>query len=122
MSIAKDIAILRAAGAVDLSEKEGCFVKKDSSGKLVLCAAADTAPLGVVHVGGEADCPTDYILPAYPGIVRVRLSASVTVAEGALLYLDAGGTLKGGATGTKVAVACQASTGGELIDAYLITR
>ena len=43
---------MRAESGVDLRKCEGCFVKKDTSGKLVLCDKSDI-PLGVVHVGGD---------------------------------------------------------------------
>lgn len=103
---------MRAESGVDLRKCEGCFVKKDTSGKLVLCDKSDI-PLGVVHVGGDEGEDTDYLLPAHQGIVGVRLSESPgSVEEGTRLVLDDGGTAKAGDTGTLVAVACEPGTGG----------
>lgn len=110
---------MRAASGEDLRECEGCFVKKDASGKLVLCGKSDI-PLGMVHVGGDKDEDTDYILPAHQGIVGVRLSESPgSVEEGTRLVLDDGGTAKAGDTGTLVAVACEPGTGGQLLESYM---
>lgn len=119
MAIIHQQAVMRAVSGVDLRECEGCFVKKDTSGKLVLCGKSDI-PLGVVHVGGDAGDDTDYILPAHQGIVGVRLSASPgSVEEGTRLVLDDEGTAKAGDTGTLVAVACEPGTGGQLLESYL---
>ena len=110
---------MRAESGVDLRKCEGCFVKKDTSGKLVLCDKSDI-PLGVVHVGGDEGEDTDYHLPAHQGIVGVRLSESPgSVEEGTRLVLDDGGTAKAGDTGTLVAVACEPGTGGQLLESYL---
>ena len=120
MAIIHQQAVMRAESGVDLRECEGCFVKKDASGKLVLCTENDTAPLGVVHVGGDEGEMTDYLLPAHQGIVGVRLSESPgSVEEGTRLVLDDGGTAKAGDTGTLVAVACEPGTGGQLLESYL---
>lgn len=120
MAIIHQQAVMRAESGVDLRECEGCFVKKDASGKLVLCTANDTAPLGVVHVGGDVGEQTDYILPAHQGIVGVRLHSSPgSVTEGTRLVLAASGTVKAGTTGTLVAVACEDGTGEQLLEAYL---
>ena len=119
MAIIHQQAVMRAESGVDLRECEGCFVKKDTSGKLVLCGKSDI-PLGVVHVGGDEGEDTDYILPAHQGIVGVRLSESPgSVEEGTRLVLDDGGTAKAGDTGTLVAVACEPGTGGQLLESYL---
>jgi len=119
MAIIHQQAVMRAESGEDLRECEGCFVKKDTSGKLVLCGKSDI-PLGVVHVGGDKGEDTDYILPAHQGIVGVRLSASPgSVEEGTRLVLDDGGTAKAGDTGTLVAVACEPGTGGQLLESYL---
>ena len=75
MAIIHQQAVMRAESGMDLRKCEGCFVKKDTSGKLVLCGKSDI-PLGVVHVGGDEGEDTDYILPAHQGIVGVRLSES----------------------------------------------
>ena len=108
---------MRAESGVDLRKCEGCFVKKDTSGKLVLCDKSDI-PLGVVHVGGDEGEDTDYLLPAHQGIVGVRLSESPgSVEEGTRLVLDDGA--KAGDTGTLVAVACEPGTGGQLLESYL---
>ena len=110
---------MRAESGVDLRKCEGCFVKKDTSGKWVLCDKSDI-PLGVVHVGGDEGEDTDYLLPAHQGIVGVRLSESPgSVEEGTRLVLDDGGTAKAGDTGTLVAVACEPGTGGQLLESYL---
>ena len=110
---------MRAESGVDLRKCEGCFVKKDTSGKLVLCDKSDI-PLGVVHVGGDEGEDTDYLLPAHQGIVGVRLSESPgSVEEGTRLVLDDGGTAKAGDTGTLVAVACEPGAGGQLLESYL---
>ena len=109
----------QAVMSMDLRKCEGCFVKKDTSGKLVLCGKSDI-PLGVVHVGGDEGEDTDYILPAHQGIVGVRLSESPgSVEEGTRLVLDDGGTATAGDTGTQVAVACEPGTGGQLLESYL---
>lgn len=119
MAIIHQQAVMRAKSGVDLRECEGCYIKKDSSGKLVLCGKSDI-PLGVVHVGGDKDEDTDYILPAHQGIVGVRLSESPgSVEEGTRLVLDDGGTAKAGDTGTLVAVACESGTKGQLLESYL---
>ena len=119
MAIIHQQAVMRAVSGVDLRECEGCFVKKDTSGKLVLCGKSDI-PLGVVHVGGDEGEDTDYILPAHQGIVGVRLSESPgSVEEGTRLVLDDEGTAKAGDTGTLVAVACEPGTGGQLLESYL---
>ena len=110
---------MRAESGVDLRKCEGCFVKKDTSGKLVLCDKSDI-PLGVVHVGGDEGEDTDYLLPAHQGIVGVRLSESPdSVEEQTRLVLDDGGIAKAGDTGTLVAVACEPGTGGQLLESYL---
>ena len=119
MAIIHQQAVMRAESGMDLRKCEGCFVKKDTSGKLVLCGKSDI-PLGVVHVGGDEGEDTDYILPAHQGIVGVRLSESPgSVEEGTRLVLDDGGTAKAGDTGTLVAVACEPGTGGQLLESYL---
>ena len=119
MAIIHQQAVMRAESGVDLRKCEGCFVKKDTSGKLVLCGKSDI-PLGVVHVGGDEGEDTDYILPAHQGIVGVRLSESPgSVEEGTRLVLDDGGTATAGDTGTQVAVACEPGTGGQLLESYL---
>lgn len=119
MAIIHQQAVMRAESGVDLRECEGCFVKKDTSGKLVLCGKSDI-PLGVVHVGGDEGEDTDYLLPAHQGIVGVRLSESPgSVEEGTRLVLDDGGTATAGDTGTQVAVACEPGTGGQLLESYL---
>lgn len=119
MAIIHQQAVMRAESGMDLRKCEGCFVKKDTSGKLVLCGKSDI-PLGVVHVGGNEGEDTDYILPAHQGIVGVRLSESPgSVEEGTRLVLDDGGTATAGDTGTQVAVACEPGTGGQLLESYL---
>lgn len=119
MAIIHQQAVMRAESGMDLRKCEGCFVKKDTSGKLVLCGKSDI-PLGVVHVGGDEGEDTDYILPAHQGIVGVRLSESPgSVEEGTRLVLDDGGTATAGDTGTQVAVACEPGTGGQLLESYL---
>lgn len=119
MAIIHQQAVMRAESGMDLRKCEGCFVKKDTSGKLVLCGKSDI-PLGVVHVGGDEGEGTDYILPAHQGIVGVRLSESPgSVEEGTRLVLDDGGTATAGDTGTQVAVACEPGTGGQLLESYL---
>lgn len=119
MAIIHQQAVMRAKSGMDLRKCEGCFVKKDTSGKLVLCGKSDI-PLGVVHVGGDEGEDTDYILPAHQGIVGVRLSESPgSVEEGTRLVLDDGGTATAGDTGTQVAVACEPGTGGQLLESYL---
>ena len=118
MAIIHQQAVMRAESGMDLRKCEGCFVKKDTSGKLVLCGKSDI-PLGVVHVGGDEGEDTDYILPAHQGIVGVRLSESPgSVEEGTRLVLDDGGTATAGDTGTQVAVACEPGTGGQLLESY----
>lgn len=119
MAIIHQQAVMRAESGMNLRKCEGCFVKKDTSGKLVLCGKSDI-PLGVVHVGGDEGEDTDYILPAHQGIVGVRLSESPgSVEEGTRLVLDDGGTATAGDTGTQVAVACEPGTGGQLLESYL---
>lgn len=119
MAIIHQQAVMRAESGMDLRKCEGCFVKKDTSGKLVLCGKSDI-PLGVVHVGGDEGEDTDYLLPAHQGIVGVRLSESPgSVEEGTRLVLDDGGTATAGDTGTQVAVACEPGTGGQLLESYL---
>ena len=119
MAIIHQQAVMRAESGMDLRKCEGCFVKKDTSGKLVLCGKSDI-PLGVVHGGGDEGEDTDYILPAHQGIVGVRLSESPgSVEEGTRLVLDDGGTATAGDTGTQVAVACEPGTGGQLLESYL---
>lgn len=119
MAIIHQQAVMRAESGMDLRKCEGCFVKKDTSGKLVLCGKSDI-PLGVVHVGGDEGEDTDYILPAHQGIVGVRLSESPgSVEEGTRLVLDDGGTATAGDTGTQVAVTCEPGTGGQLLESYL---
>lgn len=119
MAIIHQQAVMRAESGEDLRKCEGCYIKKDASGKLFLCGKSDI-PLGVVHVGGDEGEDTDYILPAHQGIVGVRLSASPgSVEEGTRLVLDDGGTAKAGDTGTLVAVACEPGTGGQLLESYL---
>lgn len=119
MAIIHQQAVMRAESGMDLRKCEGCFVKKDTSGKLVLCGKSDI-PLGVVHVGGDEGEDTDYILPAHQGTVGVRLSESPgSVEEGTRLVLDDGGTATAGDTGTQVAVACEPGTGGQLLESYL---
>ncbi|WP_290503333.1 hypothetical protein [Akkermansia sp.] len=119
MAIIHQQAVMRAESGMDLRKCEGCFVKKDTSGKLVLCGKSDIR-LGVFHVGGDEGEDTDYILPAHQGIVGVRLSESPgSVEEGTRLVLDDGGTATAGDTGTQVAVACEPGTGGQLLESYL---
>lgn len=120
MSIYKETPIMRAESGVDLRPCDGCFVKKDASGKLQLAAAADTAPLGCVHVPGDQGQDTDYFLPSYPGIPRVKLhSTPGVVAEGTTLVLAGNGTVKAGTTGTMVAIAQESGEADALIGAIL---
>ena len=120
MAIIHQQAVMRAESAVDLRECEGCFVKKDAAGKLILCTENDTAPLGVVHVGGDKGEMTDYILPAHQGIVGVRLHSSPgSVTEGTKLVLAAKGTVKAGTAGIQVAVSCEEGTSSQLLEGYL---
>lgn len=121
MSIAYEIAIKRAESGVDLRGSEGCCIKKDASGKLVLCADGDTTVLGVIHVGGDKGEPTDYFLPNYSGVVRVKLHASSgKVTEGGKLMVAANGQHKAAtASGTVVAIAQEDGNAGELIEAIL---
>lgn len=121
MAIIHQEAIKRAESGVDLRACEGCAVKRNADGRLVLCAASDTAPLGVVHVGGNVGEMTDYILPGNSSIVGVKLHKDCgAVTEGTKLVLAANGTLKQAATGTAIAVACEAGVGEQLVEAYLI--
>ena len=110
---------MRAESGVDLRKCEGCFVKKDTTGKLVLCDKSDI-PLGVVRVVGVEVEDTDFLLPAQQGIVGGRVSESPgSVDEGTSLGLDDGCTAKAGDSGTLVAVACEPGTGGQLLESYL---
>lgn len=121
MAIIHQHAIKRAESGVDLRACEGCAVKRNAEGKLVLCAANDTAALGIVHVGGDVGEMTDYILPGCSSIVGVKLHRDCgTVTEGVKLVLAANGTLKQAATGMAIAVACESGVGEQLVEAYLI--
>lgn len=120
MSIYKDTPIMRAVSGVDLRPNEGCFIKKDASGKLILATSADTAPLGCIDTPGDKDEDTDYFLPNCPKVVRVKLhSAPGTVSEGTTLVLAGNGTVKAGTTGTMVAIAQEQGEADALIAAIL---
>lgn len=110
----------RAIGAVDLREKEGCLVKFDAAGKLVLCSGSDM-PVGVVNVGGDAGDYTDYFRLGNPGVVGVRLHASDcgTVTEGCRLVVAANGTVKQASSGLCVALACESGEKGQVLAATL---
>lgn len=120
MSIYKETPIMRAESGVDLRPCEGCFVKKDTSGKLQLTAASDTVSLGCVHVPGDKGQDTDYFLPSYPGIPRVKLSSTPNVVTaGTTLVLAGNGTVKAGMSGTMVAIAQEDGEADALIGAIL---
>lgn len=126
MAIIHEYAVMRAPSGEDLREHEGCAVKKDSSGKLVLCAATDANVLGFVHVGGDKDDQTDYILPAHSGIVGLKLHGTPgTVAEGTTLVLAASGRIKALPTsaGSYLAIgrACETGEADQLVEATLMT-
>lgn len=110
----------RAIGAVDLRDKEGCLVKLDAQGKLVLCSGSDI-PVGVVNVGGEAGDYTDYFRLGHPGTVGIRLHASDcgTVTEGCRLVVATNGTVKQATSGTAIALACEKGEKGQLLAATL---
>lgn len=125
MAIIHEHAVMRAPSGVDLRVNEGCAVKKDASGKLVLCAGNDTSVLGFVHVGGDVNDVTDYILPAHSGIVGLKLHGTPgTVAEGTTLVLAASGRVKALPTsaGTYLAVgtSCEDGEADQLIEATLM--
>lgn len=121
MAIFHETTAARALSGADLRESEGCFVKKNSDGKLVLCAASDS-PLGVIHVPGEQDDYTDFIRPGFAGTVGVRVAASSagTIVEGSPLVLAASGTVKQASSGKVVAIACEAAEAGQLVEAVLV--
>lgn len=125
MAIIHEHAVMRALSGEDLRPHEGCAVKKDASGKLVLCAASDTNILGIVHVGGDKEDWTDYILPAHSGIVGLKLHGTPgTVAEGTTLVLAASGRIKALPTtaGSYLAIgrACETGEADQLIEATLM--
>ncbi len=119
MAIIHDWAVKRAISGADLREKEGCAVKKNANGELVLAGATDT-PLGLVHVGGNVGEPTDYVLLAHSGIVGGRISAELTAgaAEGAELVVAADGTLTTG-EGVAIATCQEAAVKGQLAEVTL---
>lgn len=110
----------RALSAVDLRDKEGCLVKFDAAGKLVLCSGSDI-PVGVVNVGGDVDDYTDYFRLGCCEVVGVRLHATDcgTVTEGCRLVVAANGTVKQAASGVCVALACEKGEKGQVLAATL---
>lgn len=120
MSIANTIPIKRAPSAIDLRPYEGCAVTKAADGTLNLAASAATSISGVIHVPGAQGEMTDYFLPSYSGIIRVKLSpAAGTVTEGTQLELDADGKFKAVSSGTVYAVAMETGSNDALIEAVL---
>lgn len=121
MAIAREQALVRLANksGTDLTGKEGYAVVPNSG--LDLAATANLAnTLGVVTNGGAAESDIA-ICGAYGGVVRVKLGGSVTV--GAKLAVANGGTFTAytSGAGTVVAVALQAGSSDELVEAALLT-
>ena len=121
MAIAREQALVRLPNkaSTDHTGKEGYAAVYDSG--LDLAATANLAnTLGVITNGGAAE--TDIaVCGAYGGVVRVKLAGDVTV--GAKLAVGNGGTFTAytSGAGTVVAVALQAGSSGELIEAALLT-
>lgn len=118
MSIANTIPIKRAPSAIDLRPYEGCAITKAADGTVNLAASAATSISGVIHVPGNQGEMTDYFLPSYGAIIRVKLSSDPgTVNEGQELGLDTDGKWKAVTAGTGMITAQESGTADALIEA-----
>lgn len=125
--LARDNAILPFTPAADYTGYEGYFVKP-SGAAVTLCTTTTDSPLGVITEGmpTTGKCSVAIIGGGLAGTVKVKVTATSpgSIVMGSHLELAAeDGTVKlatgGGAT--VVAVALEAGSAGELIEASLLT-
>jgi len=117
--IAKSNAVQAFIAASDQTGKEGYFV--DASG--VVVTSASVVPYGVIVDGAvSGGSSTMALMAGFAGIVSVKVASSTTtIAAGTPLQLQADGTVKASVgTGRIVAIATQAGTADELIEAVLV--
>ena len=121
MAIAKETALVRMANkaSTDLTGKEGYVAVYDSG--IALAATANLAgALGVIVEGG-ASASDVAIAGAYGGVVRCK--AGGTIAAGAKIKADNGGTVTAytSGAGTVIGVALESAASGELFEVALRT-
>lgn len=123
--IARSNAIIPVTPAEDHTGKEGYFVNA-VAGEAALVTTKTDGPIGVILDGKTTAGQSSIALrgAGLSGTVKVKLNAAPgTVIFGTLLEIAADGTVKadGEDTGTVVAIALESGSGGELIEAMLLT-
>lgn len=118
-------AIIPIKSAADFTGLEGRFVKI-VAGAAALVTAATDAPIGVILDGAPLGKMSSIAIRGggLAGTVKVKLDDSPgTVVLGTILEITATGTVKAdtGGSETIVAIALEAGTAGELIEAVLLT-
>ncbi len=121
MKLTRENAILPFTPAADLTGKEGYAVSLDAEGKLLLHAAEDAAPFGIIIHGTDTSEKTSVALLAggLAGTVKLKLNDAVSTV-GPLLRVTESGTFTPD-SGYNIACAQALETGvaGELIEAVL---
>lgn len=114
----KDIALLAFTAASDQSTKDGYFV--DHSG--VIVTDANVVPAGVIVDGQTEGGVTTVALMAAGSLVTVKVGATTAaIVAGTSLQLNADGTVRAAiGTGRVVAIALEAGTANERIEATLL--
>lgn len=122
--ISRSTAVIPLTPTADHTGKEGYFVE-NSSGSAAIVNAATDIPIGVITEGGETTGKSAIAVPAFGGIVKVKVTDTSpgTITLGTYLTVKSDGTVQADAgTGSRVRVAraVEAGAAGELIDAYLM--
>ena len=126
--IARTLALIVFTAAVDLTGKEGYFVKTDTDPTQVTTVSSATAdvPLGVVSSEAVAGASAGILIgDAFAGTTRVKLSATPgSVVNGAYGVLTADGSVKlDPGTGARVRVCrfLESGAANERVEAVLIS-
>jgi hypothetical protein len=120
--IARTTAIIPVEPSATHVGKEG-YAVTFTGGKAVLCAANTDAVNGVITEGSDTTGKDSVAVPGFGGTVKVKLGSSAgTIVLGTMLEIKAGGTWKAdaGTSGTVAAMALEAGTDDELIEAVLL--
>lgn len=122
--IDRDTAIIALTPTADHTGKEGYFVE-NSSGSAAICNAATDIPLGVITEGFPTTGKSSIALPAFGGLVKVKVTDTSpgTITLGTYLTVKSDGTVQadaGSGSRVRVARACESGAAGELISAYLM--
>jgi hypothetical protein len=115
------MAMLSLKSGADLSAKKGFAVKLDSSGLVVLAAAATDAIIGILEDGGSAS--GDPVSVAGVGeIIRASAGGTITAATHKWLTSDANGELVATTTAKDnvCAITLQTAADGDLIRVMVV--